>query len=271
MPRLVINYKGLNSAGERIGYPFKSAAEIHQMIEKDTYSFVVMDLTDAYFQIPVSEESQHLLTFIVPQGRFFMKVLGQGWSSSGDYLNIYSRELLSGIPRSIKLIYNGCLQPRSAQETYDLTATVMTKAIKDHLKFSVEKFQVGPSTTFAGLSLVTSSSGKVTITPDPEHISHLLALPPPKCKQDILTLMEMLSTLRKWTLNLSFVDVPIRALTKKNTHFKWDSQLEAFLDDRDPQGVKTTGRKNHKYYQYLKTLQFYKFPFLYFSSYNSKF
>ena len=33
-PRLVINHQGLNGAGERIGYPFKSAAEIHQMIEK---------------------------------------------------------------------------------------------------------------------------------------------------------------------------------------------------------------------------------------------
>ena len=88
-----------------------------------------------------------------------MKVLGQGWSSSGDYLNIYTRELLAGLPRSIKLIDDGCFQPRSAQEAYDLTATVITKAIKDNFKSSVEKFQVGPSTTFAGLSLVTSSSG----------------------------------------------------------------------------------------------------------------
>ena len=43
--------------------------------------------------------------------------------------------------------------------------------------------------------------------------------------------MGMLSTLRKWTPNLSFVDAPIRVLTKKNVHFMWDSQLETCLNE----------------------------------------
>ena len=160
-----------------------------------------------------------------------MKVLGQGWSSSGDYLNIYSRELLAGIQRSIKLIDDGCLQPRTAQETYDMTAEVMAKAIKDNFKFSIEKFHIGPSATFAGLSLVTSASGNVTIKPDPERVKQLLALPSPQCKQEVLTLIGMLGTLKKWIPNLSFFDAPIRALTKKNVHFLWDEQLESCLND----------------------------------------
>ena len=163
-----------------------------------------------------------------------MKVLGQGWSSSGDYLNIYSRELLSGI----KLIDDGCLQPTLAQETYNMTANVMLRAIRENFKFSIEKFQIGPSIIFAGLSLVTSSSGRVTVKPDPDRISQLLALPSPKCKQDVLTHMGMLATLRKCTPNLSFVDAPIRALTKKNVQFMWDSQLETCLNE-----VRTQVRK----------------------------
>ena len=94
-----------------------------------------------------------------------MKVSGQGWSSSGDYLNIYTRVLLYGIPRSIKLTDNGCLQPLSAQECYDSTTAVMMRAIQENFKFSIEKLKIGPSTVFAGLKLTTSSSGKETIIP----------------------------------------------------------------------------------------------------------
>ena len=112
-----------------------------------------------------------------------------------------------------------------------MTAKVMISAIKDNFKFSIEKFHIGPSTIFAGLSLVTSASGKVTIKPDPNRVRQLLSLPSPRCKQDVLTLIGMLGTLRKWTPNLSFIDAPIRALTKKNIHFMWNEQLESCLDE----------------------------------------
>ena len=35
-------------------------AEIHQMVTKDTYLFVSMDLTDAYFQIPIKRKHRKL-------------------------------------------------------------------------------------------------------------------------------------------------------------------------------------------------------------------
>ena len=50
--------------------------------------------------------------------------------------------------------------------------------------------------------------------------------------------MGMLSTLKKWTPNMAFIDAPIRELTKKHTHFKVDNQLEACLEEVRAQVVK---------------------------------
>ena len=98
-----------------------------------------------------------------------------------SHCQIYSRELLSDVQRSIKLIDDGCLQPRNAQETYDMTAKVMLSAIRDNFKFSMDKFKISPTAIFAGLLLETLSSGSVTIKPDPDGIRQLLDFPSQKC------------------------------------------------------------------------------------------
>ena len=72
--------------------------------------FAIFNLTDAYFKIWVTEESAQRLCFIVPQGKFIMTVLGQGWNNSSDYLNIHTQSLISGIERALKLIDDGLAQ-----------------------------------------------------------------------------------------------------------------------------------------------------------------
>ena len=103
-PRLVINYQGLNASGDRVGYPFSSAEEIHHRVREGTIIFVALDLCNSYFQIPVEQESIHLLTFILPMGKFAMTRCGQGHKDSSDQLNIKTRELLSGVDRGSKII-----------------------------------------------------------------------------------------------------------------------------------------------------------------------
>merc|ERR1712106_239841 len=95
---------GLNSKGKRIGYPFNSVQDIHAKIKNETLFFIVMDLINSYFQLRISKESQPLLAFICPYGKFIMQRVPQGWVSSGDHLNIETRILLQGLERSAKIV-----------------------------------------------------------------------------------------------------------------------------------------------------------------------
>ena len=55
---------------------------MHLDIKNGTFLFVQFDLTQAYFQLRVAEESVHLLVFICPYKKYAMLHI------SSDYLNI---------------------------------------------------------------------------------------------------------------------------------------------------------------------------------------
>ena len=77
-PCLVINFQGLNSQGTRIGYPFSSVQDIHAQIQNNMLFFIVLDLLNSYFQLRIAEESQPLLAFVCPFGKFVMCRVPQG-------------------------------------------------------------------------------------------------------------------------------------------------------------------------------------------------
>ena len=65
-PRLVVNFRGLNSSSSRVGYPFSSNKDVHLDVENGTFLFMSFDLIQAYYQLRVAEESIHLLVFLCP-------------------------------------------------------------------------------------------------------------------------------------------------------------------------------------------------------------
>ena len=50
------------------------------------------------------EDSIPLLKFVVPQGKFAIKHMGQGYHDSGDQFNVSTRELLVGVDSVAKII-----------------------------------------------------------------------------------------------------------------------------------------------------------------------
>ena len=128
-PRLVVNFRDLNSYGKRVGYPFSSSRDIHLDIQNKTYVFVSLDLIQAYFQLKVAEESVPLLVFLCPWGKMAMNPLPIGWTGSGNYLHITTRCLLAGLDRSVNIFDDLFLRPQSASEAYRVAAQVLIQAI----------------------------------------------------------------------------------------------------------------------------------------------
>ena len=65
-PRLVVNFRGLNSCSNRVGYPFSSSRDVHLDVEYGTFLFMSFDLIQAYFELRVAKESIPLLVFLCP-------------------------------------------------------------------------------------------------------------------------------------------------------------------------------------------------------------
>ena len=184
-PRLVVNFRGLNSSSNRVGYPFSSNKDVHLDVENGTFLFISFDLIQAYYQLRVAEESIHLLVFLCPWGKMCMARLPMGWTGSGDYLHITTRALLTGMDRAINIFDDLLLQPHSGTEAYQLGAKILCQAIQKNLKFSKTKFQVSPKVVFCGLQLSTQSNGEVSIHPHKSRVDRILNLPWPSSKEDV--------------------------------------------------------------------------------------
>ena len=113
----------------------------------------------------------------------------QGWIESMDHLNIHTRCLLAGLERASKIVDDACLMPRSASEGYYMAYKVLIAAISKTINFSPGKFILSPLVTFAGLQLRALPSGEVIIHPDKKRLDHLINLPNPKSKEDVLSLL----------------------------------------------------------------------------------
>ena len=68
--RLVTDYQQLNKYVDRPVQPFPSALDMIRFVEPGSNWFCKMDALNGYFQVPLSEDSKLLTTFILPQGRF---------------------------------------------------------------------------------------------------------------------------------------------------------------------------------------------------------
>ena len=129
-PRLVVNFRGLNSSSNRVGYPFSSNKDVHLDVENGTFLFMSFDLIQAYYQLRVAEESIHLLVFLCPWGKMCMARLPMGWTGSGDYLHITTWALLTGMDRAIDIFDDLLMQPHSGTEAYQLGAKILCQAIQ---------------------------------------------------------------------------------------------------------------------------------------------
>ena len=82
---LVQDYSdGVNNCLKRSAHPIPSPFQIWQKVHPASTCFFSADLAASYFQIPISEESQPLTTFLTPQGKFMMTRLSMGLSASSD-------------------------------------------------------------------------------------------------------------------------------------------------------------------------------------------
>ena len=68
--KMVNNFKPINPHFESPGYPMDTSAKINNRLNPEDVCFGVIDLVQAFHQVPVAEECRDLLTVILPQGKY---------------------------------------------------------------------------------------------------------------------------------------------------------------------------------------------------------
>lgn len=211
--RVCLDSRRINAMTEKDAYPMQNMQEIFHRLERAKY-YSIIDLKDAYFQIPLKEESRNYTAFRTSKGLFRFKVCPFG---------------LTNAPFTMCRLMNKAigfdLQPNVFVYLDDIV--VATETLPDHfrlleivaerlksagLTISLEKSKFCKRQVMY-LGYLLSERG---VEIDQARIQPILDYARPKTVKDIRRLMGLAGFYQKFIGNYSRITSPITDLLKKN-------------------------------------------------------
>lgn len=217
--RLVIDYRQLN---KKIEFESVPLPDIHGAFHyfSEAKVFTVMDLNQAFHQIPLAEESKKLTAFAVPFNLYqFTRVpfgLSQGSSVCSRLLEKIFHDL------KFKYVYHYLddivIYSKSMREHVNHLREVLSRLRQAGLTVNPEKVNFATS-KFSFLGHIVSSDGNVSI--DQERTRAIREFLPPCDAKGIARFLGMINYFHKYIPRLADVAAPLNALRKKGVKFRW--------------------------------------------------
>lgn len=209
--RLCIDARRLNDATIKNAYPHPNANRILSQL-KGTRYLSAIDLRDAFYQIPLDQESQRKTAFaICGYGPFVFKRMAMGLCNAAATIS----ELVQNI--------FGCeLEPWAFHYKDDVI--IATDTFHEHIEILKKVKSRFCMQRLVFLGYVIDKDG---IQPDPDRIRPITEFPPPKTVNDVRRLIGMASWYRRFINNFSDITAPISELIKKSKErFTWSEEAE---------------------------------------------
>ncbi len=187
--------------------------------------FTKLDATSGFWQIPLTEDSALLTTFITPFGRYCFNRLPFGISSAPEHFQRRMTQILEGC-EGVVCHADDILVYGKDQTEYDTRLhQVLMRLSKEGLTLNKEKCEFAKSKLmFLGHSLSTEGA-----KPDPGKVKAILDMPEPTCVADVRRVMGMANYLGKFLPHLSTYTQPLTILQSEKTEWCWGTpQRKAF-------------------------------------------
>ena len=187
-----------------------------------------LDANSGYYQIPLSEKSRLLTTFITPFGRYCYNRVPFGLVSAGDIFQRCIQDIVEGLEGVVchmddLLVFSSV----SAEEHDSRLRNVLERLRAAGMTLNAKKCRFRQqSVKFLG-HLVSASGVK----PDPERVRDIQELPDPQNKTELQSFLGSVNQLGKFSPRITQYTAPLRALLKKDAPWLWDSaQSEAVVN-----------------------------------------
>ena len=224
--RLCIDFIRLNEAVCCERYPLPSTDYILACLgNAKVYSKI--DFNSAYWQVPLSERSRLLTTFLTPNGRFCFNRLPYGISSATEFFQKLVASTLAGIEGVVCLLDDVLIFAANKTEHDLILDKVLRKLVEAGITLNKNKCIFGASqVTFLGH--IVSQNG---ISADPEKVRSITQMPSPKDVHELRRYLGLCNYLSKFVPHFADIAKPLRRLTKKAEPWCWgDEQSKAFKE-----------------------------------------
>ncbi|XP_055684257.1 uncharacterized protein K02A2.6-like [Lutzomyia longipalpis] len=213
---------GLNDSIEANNYPIPDPdCLFSRFANKKVFTHV--DLSDAYLQIPVDEESSKLLTIHTPRGLFKFNRLAPGIRSAPGIFQEIVERMLQGIPDVICYFDDICIASSTQDEHFETLKSVFKRLAEFNFRVKEEKckFFVGK---IKFLGIVADADG---LHPDPDKVEAIHRMPPPKNVSELRSFLGALQFWGKFVPSMSDLRNPLDRLLKKGARWNWTKECDS--------------------------------------------
>ena len=219
--RICVDLKPLNESVLREPHPIPKVDETLALLSGAVY-FSKLDANSGFWQIPLSESSKPLTTFITPFGRYKFNKLPFGVSCAPELFQHRMSRILEGL-EGVVVLMDDVLVFGSTREEHDTRLTAVVKRLeKVGATLNRAKCEIfRPTIKFLGHIL-----DKQGIRPDPEKISAILKMEAPKSVSDVRRFMGLVNQLGKFSPKIAEYSQAIRELLRSNRVWIWGTAQE---------------------------------------------
>ena len=194
---------------KRERYQLTTADELFAKVRGARY-FSTLDASSGFWQVPLTEESSHLITFMTPQGRFHFTRLPFGLNSGPEVFHRVMCNVLEGI-EGAECYIDDVLIWAETQELHDARLKqVLERCRQRGVRLNASKCHFRrPQVKYFGNCL--SAAG---IHPDRSRVQAMLSMEAPKTREELRRFNGMVAYLAKFLPSHSQVTRPLRELLK---------------------------------------------------------
>ena len=233
--RLCLDPKDLNKSIRREHYYSKTIDEILPLLHSKKY-FSVVDTKKGYWHVELDDDSRKLTTFNTPFGRYMFNRLPFGLWMSQDVFQPRLDTAYSGI-KNVAGIADDIIVAGATIEEHDQAFKAMMEATRKHnIGLNSSKLQFRQTQVkFYGHNITDRG-----IQPSEDKLRSIKNLKTPESAKELQTILGMVTYLNRFSTKLAVLTAPLRELTKKGIHFRWEQHHQAALDAVKQEMSRTT-------------------------------
>ena len=223
--RLAIDMRQANKAILRERFPMPNIDETLQQMNGASV-FSRLDLTEAFHQIEISEQSRYITTFVCHKGLYRYKRLNYGVSSASELFQRILQQILQDIP-NCKNIVDDIIIYADNQEDHDKVLKMVLTRLRDKGLVLNKKKCVFNCSTLKFMGHILSNKG---IQIDEVKVKAVCDADPPKNAGEVLSFLGLVTFCAKFIKNYATIAEPLRMLTRKNVPWQWTSEQQRSFD-----------------------------------------
>lgn len=227
--RVCLDSRRINAMTVKDTYPIRNMLEIFQRLERAKF-FSIIDLKDAYFQIPLKEECRNFTAFRTSKGLFRFKVCPFGVTNAPFTMCRLMDKVIGFdlMPAVFVYLDDIVVASNTLEEHMKLLKEVATRLKTANLTISLEKSRFCRK-QIKYLGYLLTEKG---VSIDSSRIAPILDYARPKNVKDVRRLLGLAGFYQRFIRNYSRITVPITDLLKKcKKKFCWtDEAEEAFME-----------------------------------------